>query len=488
MQRVKCYTIVMHWSSRLPIITVLVLATALRLYQLPQRMVFRGDEGRDARIVRTMLLSGRLVLEGPPSSVHTTAGTLMQGPLTYYLFAPALLLANFSPVGPAVLTALFSVATVGLLWWVGRRWFHPTAGLMAATAFALSPWATSEAHHAWNPNFVPFLALAAVAGAVAAWQHGSRPGIMVSLAALAAAAQFHASALVVAVPTAIAIVLAFRRHGRAMVIPFAFGLGVALLVSAPVLVREVQAGFPSVKIVSAYMKAAPVQPRNWVAEAQDARLHVTTAVKDIIVGGAALMKLIVLLGFLALITSVVRRRWHELKIFGAIIVPWTVTTFVMIMFYREPVFSHYLTHFWPAIALGWGWVVWQLSTLVRRHHVAVALSLSLVTIIPSATHALFFSPPQADVQEAQRTAEVIAARNSGSTVHVLSGDVERTIAPTAYFLERAGFVVENSLSNASTAFLLCSNPACHTDSPDFISTERIVISPRMTVVVFQSAL
>lgn len=486
----------MNWFTRLHvprwegalIIIVLVVATTLRLIQLPQRMVFRGDEGRDARIVRTMLLSARPVLEGPPSSVHTTAGTLMQGPLTYYFFAPALLLANFSPIGPAVLTALFSSATVGLLWWVGRRWFHPTAGLVAATAFAFSPWVIFEAQHAWNPNLVPFFALAAVFGAVAAWQHGSRPGIVVSLAALAAAVQFHASALVVVVPTAIAIVVAFRRHGRTMVVPLAFGFGMVLLVSAPVLVHEVQAGFPSMKIMLAYMNSSPAQPRNWVAEVQEARLQMVTTAKDIVVGGAALMKLVMLLGVVALVPTVARRRWQALKIFGVIIVPWSVTTFVMIMFYREPVFSHYFTHLWPAIALGWGWVVWQLSTLVPRHHIAVALSLSLVTIIPSATHSPLLSPPPQELQEAEQSAAAIAVRNSGRTAHVMSDNVERTIDPTAYFLERRGLVVDDSLSSGSVGFLLCTNPTCAANVfGGFTASEHLVVSPRMTVIVLQPA-
>src|SRR4030042_2703489 len=96
---------------------VLLLAAFLRLYRISEYMTFLGDEGRVAIIVRRLLVNFDPVLIGPGTSI----GNMYLGPLYYYLIAPSLLLAGYSPAGPAVHIALLGVATVGFIWYVGRQ-------------------------------------------------------------------------------------------------------------------------------------------------------------------------------------------------------------------------------------------------------------------------------------------------------------------------------------------------------------------------------
>src|SRR3972149_12190225 len=86
---------------------ILILGALLRLYRIGDYMTFLGDEGRDAIIVRRLLVYGDPILIGPGTSI----GNMYLGPLYYYMMAPALLLSRFSPVGPAVQIALLGVAT-----------------------------------------------------------------------------------------------------------------------------------------------------------------------------------------------------------------------------------------------------------------------------------------------------------------------------------------------------------------------------------------
>jgi len=87
--------------------SIVLLAAFFRLYRVSEYMTFLGDEGRDVIIVRRLLTNFDPILIGPGTSI----GNMYLGPIYYYLMAPFLLLANFSPVGPAVFIALLGVAT-----------------------------------------------------------------------------------------------------------------------------------------------------------------------------------------------------------------------------------------------------------------------------------------------------------------------------------------------------------------------------------------
>lgn len=137
------------------ILTIIVIAAILRLYRISDYMEFLGDQSRDVSIIRDFFKNGNLFFIGPQTSI----GNMYLGPFFYYLIAPALLLANFSPVGPAVFIALFSIATVYLIYFVGKRWFNQSVGTISAFLFAISPVVIKYSNFIWNPNIMPFFSL-----------------------------------------------------------------------------------------------------------------------------------------------------------------------------------------------------------------------------------------------------------------------------------------------------------------------------------------
>jgi 4-amino-4-deoxy-L-arabinose transferase-like glycosyltransferase len=146
-----------HWIKTHKIETtllvgILILASCLRLYRIAEYMTFLGDEGRDAIIVRNLLVHADPILIGPGTSI----GNMYLGPLYYYLIAPFLFLANFSPAGPSIMIALFGIATVFLVWKMGREWFGPIAGFVTAFFFAIAPVIIIYNRSSWNPNIMPF--------------------------------------------------------------------------------------------------------------------------------------------------------------------------------------------------------------------------------------------------------------------------------------------------------------------------------------------
>lgn len=139
-----------HWQ----IILILLLGSFLRLYRISDYMTFLGDEGRDVIEVKK-ILEGDFTLLGPRAS----AGDFYLGPIYYYLIAPSLWLSRFDPVGPAIMVALVGIATVLLIYIVGKELLGKKAALFAAALYAVSPLVIAYSRSSWNPNPMPFVSL-----------------------------------------------------------------------------------------------------------------------------------------------------------------------------------------------------------------------------------------------------------------------------------------------------------------------------------------
>lgn len=133
---------------------ILCIAAFMRLYHIADYLTFLGDEGRDVLVVWN-ILHGHPTLLGPTASV----GGFFLGPIYYYFMTPFLWLFNYNPVGPAVMVALFGIATVWLVYFITARFFNRPAGLLAATLYAISPLVIAYSRSSWNPNLMPFFSL-----------------------------------------------------------------------------------------------------------------------------------------------------------------------------------------------------------------------------------------------------------------------------------------------------------------------------------------
>ncbi|MBF8250318.1 MAG: 2 protein [Candidatus Levybacteria bacterium] len=140
--------------NKIILVFILAIASFYRLYRVMDYLTFLGDEGRDVLIVYK-ILHGNLTLLGPTASV----GGFFLGPIYYYFMAPFLWLWNYNPVGPAVMVALFGIATVWLVYKIGKEFFGAPVGLIAAGLYAISPLVVTYSRSSWNPNLMPFFSL-----------------------------------------------------------------------------------------------------------------------------------------------------------------------------------------------------------------------------------------------------------------------------------------------------------------------------------------
>lgn len=133
---------------------LIAVAAFLRFYRIADFIIFLGDQGRDAIVMRRIITGEDFPGIGPRSSV----GELFLGPFFFYLMAPFLGLFQFDPVGPAFGIAL--LWTMGLIgaWFVLRKEFSTATAFLFLLATTFSYALVSLGRFSWNPNLLPIFA------------------------------------------------------------------------------------------------------------------------------------------------------------------------------------------------------------------------------------------------------------------------------------------------------------------------------------------
>ena len=137
------------------LIAILALASFLRFYHLNDFLHFANDEGRDAFVIKEMVEEGIIPLLGPEVSI----GHFHLGPIFYYFLFPFFWFGNNQPVSGAIMTALFGIASVYLLWRLTKKFLSKEAGLFAAFLYTTSFVVILHSRWSWNLNLLPFFLL-----------------------------------------------------------------------------------------------------------------------------------------------------------------------------------------------------------------------------------------------------------------------------------------------------------------------------------------
>lgn len=232
------------------LVGILILAAFLRFYKIEDYMLFLGDEGRDALIVREIVEGRHFPLIGPPTSV----GNIYLGPLYYYMMAVPMFIFNLNPLSAAGMNALIGVLTVYLIYILGNLWFGREAGLVSAFLYAISPVTINYSRFSWNPNSTPFFALLAILGLSKAHYSKDYRWLILTGVAAAAALQMHYLALILIPVLAVGWIKLYARSidkgsffgGATFLSILAF-----LLLMSPLLIFDLRHNFLNLKAVSA---------------------------------------------------------------------------------------------------------------------------------------------------------------------------------------------------------------------------------------------
>ncbi len=264
MKKLRSY-ILDHKRESIILAGILILAAVMRMYRIGDYMTFLGDEGRDAIIVRRLLVYGDPILIGPGTSI----GNMYLGPLYYYFIAPSLFLANFSPVGPSLFIALVGILTVALVWWVAKDWFGSRGALVASFLFAIAPTVIIYSRASWNPNIMPFFALLSIYSFWRVAMDRDYRFLIVGSISFAFVMQSHYLGLLLAPTMGVAWLMAFwqSKKKKRFAIISVVALAVFLFLMSPLVIFDARHGWINGKALQKFLfeRQTTVSAKPWNA-------------------------------------------------------------------------------------------------------------------------------------------------------------------------------------------------------------------------------
>lgn len=362
-----------RWFVWIGLTVILLVGAYLRLYKISEYMTFLGDEGRDVLVVKRMIVDHKWTLLGPTASV----GGFFLGPIYYYFMLPFLWLWKLDPTGPAVMVALFGIATIYLVFRVGKDFFGDLAGLIAASLYAVSPVVIAYSRASWNPNLVPFFSTLLIyllwrIVVKNRWSELFWVGVVLGIGM-----QLHYLFLFLFLVTGVWVVLFGR--SRALLRYYLLGGAGFIVGYAPFLAFEFRHGFPntqsiirfvlmgkdtgyaakqffpnivdvSIRLIGRLLLRFP-QPELWVTKAHWQRMIWLVAIYAILMGGIGSM--------VQVLTRKTKHRGGAL-----VILLWFSVVLLLFGFYRRGIYDYYFGIFFalPFLLIGF-----LLSRLFRSH-------------------------------------------------------------------------------------------------------------------------
>jgi 4-amino-4-deoxy-L-arabinose transferase-like glycosyltransferase len=433
------------------LVLILVVGAFLRLYRIGDYMTFLGDEGRDAIIVRRLLVYGDPILIGPGTSI----GSMYLGPLYYYLIAPSLFLANYSPAGPSVFIALIGVATIYFVYHVGREWFNEKSGIIAASLYAVSPVVIIYSRSSWNPNIMPFFALLCVYSIWRVWKYRQYKWLMVLGISFAFVLQSHYLGLLLA-PT-LFIFWLLRRPPLKYTL---YGVAIFIFLMSPLVIFDARHGwnnFASMKKFFAERQSTvSARPWNAIPKMYPILTDINTSLltpKNKTIGNIATIGIVLTLAWLALY-----KRKEIINPKSLLLFSWIVFGLLGLGLYKQQVYDHYYGFMFPAVFLLIGYLM---SQLTGKSKIFYLLPIGLLFLCLWATP--IKSPPNMQMKRAVEVSKKISEETKGIPFNIAVIAERNYEDGYQYFLEKDNLpVVDIDAQRPETIkdqlFVICEAP------------------------------
>lgn len=354
------------------LILILIVGAFFRLYKISEYMTFLGDEGRDALVVKRLLLDHDLVFVGPGTSV----GNMYLGPFYYYFMAPFLFLFRFDPTGPAVGVALLGVLTIFFVWYLAYKWFGRRAGLTAALLYAFSPVVIIFSRHSWNPNIMPFFSLLVIYSTFKFWYEEKYSYIVLASLSFAICLQSHYLALVLLPFVGIFLLLSFIKSKKVgkqkeLLKNFLISVVIFLLLMSPLVVFDAKYNWRNFTA----MKDFFFERSDFISNSfMSPFLHFFTiwnlvftrllASKNILFGKIVAF-LLFSLSFLQVVFYLKRRIYSKKVVAFFFVLSWILVSVFVLSVYKEQIYDHYFGFLFPAPFLLLSFFLEELVTFKR---------------------------------------------------------------------------------------------------------------------------
>ncbi len=351
-----------NWIKKNPfdtafLVAIILLAAFLRFYHLPEFMSFLGDEGRDALVVKKIVTGEHIPLLGPVTSI----GNMYLGPLFYYLQIFPMWASNLNPVSMAASVALTGVATVLLLYIVGRDFFEEKAGLFAAALYAVSPAAVEFVRSSWNPRPMPFFALLVIYSLFKINKKVKLIWFLVLGTSLALTLQLHymAALLIPVVIISLWIIGKKTNFNKRFLLSPVFCLLLFIFLMSPLFFFDIRHNFMNSKALLKFITESNNTSFNPIASLLNFWPNILRIFQELILVNTFLPAILVAVVVVAISLLALFKNHNR---FGmGLLMLWGVIGFLGISFYKGPLYLHYFGFLFPlpfllvgfVLSLGW---------------------------------------------------------------------------------------------------------------------------------------
>jgi 4-amino-4-deoxy-L-arabinose transferase-like glycosyltransferase len=419
---------VVNWlKNNWILVLILLIGAFLRLYKINEFMTFLGDEGRDAIVVRNLLIKADLILIGPGTSI----GSMYLGPLYYYFMAPFLFLFNFSPVGPAVEIALLGVITIFLIYKVSKEWFGETAAIFSSTLYAISPVVIIYSRSSWNPNIMPFFALLSVYSIWKVWKEKKYNWLIVTGISYAFVLQSHYLGLLLA-----PVLFIYWLISKVPVKYTLIAGSVFLFLMSPLFIFDIRHDWMNTKAFYKFLtvrqETVSIKPWKALPNVYPIFVDINTSLltgKNILVG-----KIITPLIILFLVWLIAARK--RIKQFNKpllILIIWLGFALLGLALYKQHIYDHYFGFIFPALFILLGFI---LQFVYKTKFKILTILIFLILVFVNLKNSPILFSPNRQLQRSENVSKDIINKSLGEAFNFAVVAERNYEDGYQYFLEK----------------------------------------------------
>ncbi len=446
---------------------LIVVILVTRFAQFEGNVMFLGDQGRDASIVRNLATFENLPFIGAPSSI----GQVYLGPFYYYLIAPFLPLFGWNPMGLAFGVALFSLIGSFFAVKITVKHFGLAVGMVFLTLIAFSESLINLARFSWNPNLLPYFSFATLYF-FWAWmkERSMRNGILFGLF-YGLSMQLHYLSVFLIPPFLIFFVMKLRNTSSMqkrveLLRKLMFPGGIFLVTMIPLIVFDIRHSF-----INSTQLLKLITQGGLSGENTSYVIKLGETIRGLFLTGISLdlspmMATVLFIVLVVLTFFVAKRLKSEFFTLHAIV----VLTYVLGFAYLG---SPRLAHYYVPIYLSFYLVIATLPSLIMQKYVRGFTTVAVLGLIVGLTipHYQFLSAqPNNQIDIAREFADSFQPYiTKNSRIQIVTVPYTESHGHYRYFLEVAGntLIAEDSSEQADELFVMCFQECIPQDDPQW---------------------
>ncbi len=448
-----------HMSNKKKLYTILLFllisAVILRLWNMDGFITFLGDQGRDASIIRNILLLKHFPAIGAPSSV----GGVYLGPFYYYFIAPWLLIFNFNPVGLGYGVACMSIVGLIALYFQLKPHVSKISLLLFLTFCTFSAILIELSRFSWNPNLLPIFGFLTITFFVFWIEKRSRLYAVLFGSFFALSTQLHYLALILSVPVGIHLLFFIFKKKSSLpdLKQCVLAFGAFLFFSIPLIIFDLRHDFLNThNFIALFTQGKITSSGSYIS-------RLTDTVNQFMNFSLGIeMATITALILFVVLMSTCFFAWKKKPSLLISLHTSVIVLYILIFaFLESPRHFHYFGPVYMSFYLILANSVYLIKD-IRIKYIVVGCTTLLFIFIQCQRYSFLYYPPNNQITFAKHVAEKIKPHVKKQPIQMVALPTTETDGHFRYFLELADITLlpQESPEQAEELYVVCFETGC----------------------------